>query len=173
LKGDSGETAATFAGVRDVWFSRQAAFVLADSLVESHGLEVHHPLGVKVGQIVRAGFAVLDASFGEDTLLVVEAGSPIIRCMGLLDFEEKWRFPSNGKRWCFRSAYDKETRAFVTCHESNEGGYELLRFDSQAGSAQSVCKVAAQGSFSGSGGLFVDEGGNCWCARTGQRRKLF
>lgn len=166
LKGTTGETILLPRGVKGVWFSPFGDSVLVE-LGKQAKLEVHQPLGKKIGKFPRASFAVLNAAFSEEVLLIAEPGTPL-RAVDLKSSSEIWRFPIEDAHKCHALAYSKKRRAFVTCH-TRDGQYSLLTILPHDG--KSVCSGTVErwsGEFFGGGEFFVDKDGSTYLVENGQ-----
>lgn len=166
LNGTTGETLPSPRGVKGVWFSAFEDFTLVERGKNAE-LEIHQPLGRKIGNFPRESFAVLNAALSGNLLLFAEPKTPL-RAIDLKSASEIWRFPAEDAHKCHALAYSPRRKAFVACHSRN-GGFGLLTISPDDG--HSVCSGTVErwsGAFFGDGEFFVDCQGSTYSVETGQ-----
>ncbi len=166
LKGMTGETILLPRGAKGVWFSAFGDFALIE-LGKQAKLEIHRPLGKKLGKFPRASFAVLNAAFSQEVLLLSEPGTPL-RAIDLKSSSEIWQFPIEEAHKCYALAYSTKRKAFVVCHDRNGQNNILIISPRDGKSVYSGTVELWYGEFFGGGEFFVETDGSTYSVETGQ-----
>ena len=134
LNRDTGETVATWVGVRNVWESPYQPIML----LEKRALVLQSPSLWKSLSIARESFGVLCVAFAPGLVCISESGGPL-RCIDTETGQERWRFAETGQHVLTAAlAVSEEAFVGVSWPYMHGGSLRLLRFDSESGHV-SVC----------------------------------
>lgn len=167
VDGLTGDRDRPMRGIREIWFSELSD----DALVQTgkaKDLEIHHPIGTRVGKIPRTSFGVLQTAFSATTTLVLDPDR-LVRAVDLHDFTEMWRRPKTAELECRQLGYNRKEESFVACYRRGAEQFQLIGIDQTDGSLIIRGDVPTDGKFFKSGELFVDRKGATYSVDSGRK----
>lgn len=132
----TGETITTMKGVRRF---KRSPFNRLQLLVKARAFELfNHVQSRSIGRIRMASFAVLDAAFTENSVVVAESAGPI-RCFDCDETRLMWQYTPEPGSHILSLGYRKETQEVLgVCWSYTVGGDStLLAFDKNIGEINS------------------------------------
>jgi len=129
----TGQTIEKLRGVKAVYCSPFGRLVL----ISARSLEVHSPLGTRIGKITRTTFAELDCCFSDSEILVTESGGAV-RCFDLASLELLWTYTLQEKGGHFlRLSFNQALGCFVGIHwhykDSTAPAMRIVHFERRTG----------------------------------------
>jgi len=170
IEGGTGKTVMNPRGAKEAWFSPFDDSALLDC-GGNRDLEIHRPLGTRVGKFVRASFGVVHVAFSKECVALAEANQPL-RAIGLRDFVQVWQLPTDDAHTCEALAYSQKRNAFVVAREkSSKRQFQDINAATGTGSSPRGNVVAGRGAFFGDADYFVDAQGTTYSVASGKKLK--
>lgn len=98
----------------------------------------------KLGELSKTTFALLDATFSPDALVISEVGGPI-RCFELMDLRERWRMDQPDGIHAIKMTFAESQKSFLAVQWAykESGEHSLITLDPKSGKTMSSLMLPA------------------------------
>lgn len=168
VEAGTGKTMLNPRGAKEVWFSPIDDHALVD-LGKGREIEIHRPLGTRVGKFARLSFGIVSAAFSQASVALAETGQSL-RAIGLRDFVQVWQLPTDDAHTCKALAYSQRRDAFMVAREkSSRCQFQEIDAATGTGSSPRGSVDVSRGTFFGDADYFVDAQGTTYSVVSGKK----